>query len=211
MANKNDIFVTAPFRLAFPEVFKPKAFEGSTNAPKYSINMLFPKDGSSLVPSLPNTNGPMGIRRLLYEAALAKWGADRAKWPANLRTVDFKTYVSPNGKDGWPIRDGDTVEWDGFAGMYFIRASGKRQPGLRTALRQPLTSEDQIFGGLICRAHINAFAYDDAMNKGVSVGLESLQILVDDGTIYGGWTDPDDAFDVFGADTSQMAEADPAW
>ena len=206
-----DSIITAPFRLAFPEVFKAKAYENGGTA-KYSITMLFPKDESALIPSLPNTNGIMALRRLAFEAVQEKWGVDKIKWPASLRALDFKTYVSPTGKDGWPIRDGDLVEWDGFGGQLFIRASSKFQPGLVDQKLQPIISEEQIFGGLICRAQINAYVYDDAMNKGVTFGLNNLQILKDDGTVYGGRANASEVFDAFAMDVPPVeayADANP--
>jgi hypothetical protein len=64
---------------------------------------------------------------------------------------------------------------------------------------QAVISQDQIFGGLICRAQINAFAYDQPMNQGVSIGLSNFQILKDDGTVFSGREDPSKVFDAFGA------------
>lgn len=189
--------VSAPFRLAFPEVFKPKAAQEGGNA-KYSVTMLFPKDNSPLIPSLNGALALMAIRKLLFDAVKEKWGEDKSKWPASIRAIDFKTYVSPNGKDGWPLRDGDLVEWDGFGGMFFIRASSQFQPGLVNAKLQPVLDPTEVYGGLICRAQINAYAYDTNGNRGVTLGLNNLQILKDDGTIFGGKQNAADVFDAFG-------------
>jgi hypothetical protein len=194
MATEN--IITVPFRLAFPEVFEPKAMKGSTNA-KFSITMLFPKDGSSLIPAMPG-NGVLELRKLALVATKEKWGEDKAKWPANLKSVDFKNYVSPTGKDGWPLRDGDMFDWDGFPGCIFTRASSQFQPGLVNSKLQPVINKSDVYGGLICRAQINAYAYDSNGNKGVTFGLNNLQILKDDGTIYGGRQNPAGVFDAFG-------------
>lgn len=188
--------VTSPFRLAFPEVFAPKAAaEGGKE--KYSITMLFPADGSLLIPSMPG-EGVIALRRLALAAVKEKWGEDKAKWPANLRSLDFRSYCSPNGKDGWPVRDGDLVEWDGFEGQVFVRAASQFRPGMVNPKLQAIINPEDVFGGLICRAQINAYAYDTNGNRGVTFGLNNLQILKDDGTVFGGKQNAADVFDAFG-------------
>lgn len=189
--------VTMPFRLAFPEVFTPKVGL-SGGKEKYSITMLFPKNGGSLIPSMPTNGGLMQLRKMAFEAIKEKWGEDKSKWPANLKSLDPKSYVSTTGKNGWPLRDGDVVEWEGFAGCYFIRASSQYQPGMVDAKLQPIIDKQAVFGGLICRAQVNAYAYDNNGNKGVTFGLNNLQILKDDGTVYSGRPDPSGVFDAFG-------------
>lgn len=209
--SKSEFITTLPFRLAFPEVFKPKAFQEGQPA-KYSVTMLYPKDGSLLIPSMPG-NGIMQLRKLAFDAAVAKWGEDRAKWPVAIRALDFKTYVSPNGKDGWPIRDGDMVEWDGFGGMLFVRASSKYPPAVYDRNVHLVTDEEDVCGGRICVAQINAYAYDDARNKGVTFGLNGLQILKDDGVVYGYRANVEGAFNAFddGESAFDATGTDDAW
>lgn len=189
--------ITSAFRLAFPEVFEPKANESGKE--KYSITMLFPKDGSNLIPSMPG-NGIMDIRKLALAAIKDKWGEDKSKWPAGLRG-DLKTYVSATGKDGWPVRDGDEVEWDGFHGMFFVRASSQFQPGLVDAKLRAIIDRGAIYGGLICRAQVNAYAYEMSGNRGVTFGLNNLQVLKDDGTMFSGKAKAESVFSAFGDDS----------
>ena len=198
--------VTGPFRLAFPKVFEPSAaVKGGKE--KYSITMLFPKDGESL---LPKVGGPglKELRKALFEAAKEKWGEDKAKWPSNLRNINFAEYVSLNGKDGFPVRDGDAAEWEGGAGHWYIKASSDSQPGIVDAKLNAVLDKSDVFGGLICRAQISAFAYEPDGNKGVSFGLSNVQILKDDGTCYGGGGQqkPEEVFDAFG----DAGAADPS-
>jgi hypothetical protein len=110
------------------------------------------------------------------------------------------------GKDGWPIREGDAVEWDGFGGNVFVRAASQYMPGLVDAKLQPIIDKQAVFGGLICRAQVNAYAYDTAGNKGVTLGLNNLQILKDDGTTFSGKTKAEDAFESFGEGGSAKEE-----
>lgn len=202
MATPKPQIITIPCRLAFPEVFVPKSVNGGTA--KYSLTMQFPKDGHPLVSNAPSLYPPTekvvtvdGIRRMLVIAAKEKWGDDRSKWPGVLRTMDWKSYFSPTGQDGWPLRDGDAhPEWQGYEGMCFVRASAAEYaPQVFDNMKNPITDQRAVYGGLICRALINAFAYDNKGNRGVSLGFNGLQILANDGTVYGGGN----AADAFGA------------
>jgi hypothetical protein len=208
MATEN--VITIACRLAFPEVFEAKASQEG-GAAKFSVNLLFPKDGSSLIPSLGGST-LMDLRKLLFTACKEKWGEDRQKWPANLRNLDFKTYLSPNGKDGWPIRSGDDVDWEGYKGNIFLRASSQYQPGLVDAKLKPIIDRNAVFGGLIVRCQLNAYTYDTNGNKGVTFGLNNLQILKDDGTVFSGREKAEDVFGAFGeAEPAMAAATDDAW
>jgi hypothetical protein len=197
MSKQEKVIITTPaFRLAFPEVFEARSFEEGKDG-KFSITMLFPKDGSSLIPSLPG-GGILPLRKLAHEALKVKFGADKAKWPGALKNLDGATAVSSTGKDGWPVRDGDMVEWDGFEGMFFARASSKFQPGIVNHKCQPIMDQSLVFGGLLCRAQISAWAYEAPQSKGVNFSLENLQILKDDGVSFDGKRQrAEDAFSAF--------------
>ncbi len=144
-------------------------------------------------------------------ALKAMWGDDKAKWPANLKALDFKSSLSPNGKDGWPVRDGDMVEWDGFEGQVFIRATSQFMPGVVNAKLQPILDKSEVYGGLICRAQVNCFAYDNAGNKGVSFGVNNLQILKDDGVAFGGKQNAAEVFEAYGDAGGATAGAEEDW
>ena len=209
----NEKIVTGPFRLAFPTLFEPRAFTDG-GKPKYSVTMLFPKNGESLLPKIGGP-GIKELRKLAMAAVKEKWGEDKAKWPANLRNISFADYVSPNGKDGFPVRDGDDAEWEGFEGHWYLKASSDNQPGLVDAKVNPILDKAEVFGGLICRAQISAFAYEPDGNKGVSFGLSNVQVLKDDGVCYGGGRQkPEDVFDAFGeagATGSSSSDDDDNW
>lgn len=197
--------ITLPFRLAFPEVFTAKKATVDSKE-KYSINMLFPKDGSPLLPIMAG-NAVLELRKLAFTAIKLMWGEDKTKWPAQFRVMDFANYVSPNGKDGWPFRHGDEVDWEGYDGTIFVRAASQFKPGVVDSKLQAVISPSDIFGGLICRAQVNAFGYDQQGNKGVAFGLSNLQVLKDDGTVYSGRQNPADVFGAFGDPDAGSAPA----
>lgn len=161
--------MTPEFRVSFPNVFKAKAFEDQE--PKFSVVMLFDKKKADLTP----------LKKAVAYAAQEKWGADKAKWPKNLRM---------------PFRDGEEKsDMDGYAGHTFVSASSKQAPGVVDQQRNIITEADQSFyAGCYARATLIAFAYDKAGNRGVSFSLQNLQKLRD-GQPFSGRKKAEDEFD----------------
>lgn len=150
------------FRVSFENIHKPKAFEGQE--PKYSLTMLFSKKTDL-----------KEFKRAANNACIEKFGADKAKWPKNLRN---------------PFRDGDKEsDQPGYAGCIFIRASAKEKPSLVDQNLDPILSDEagkqKFYSGCHAKAAIVAFAYDFNGNKGVSFSLLSVQ-KTRDGERFGG-------------------------
>lgn len=166
--------VTHEFRVSFPALFTPKAFEGQEA--KYSIVMLFPKSvdlgkaaGGQLV----------SLKQAAINAAIEKWGP-KEKWPKGLR---------------FPFRNGDEKEdTEGYKGHIFVSASSKTQPGLVNAHLKPILNEREFYAGCYARAEVIAFAYDKVGNKGVSFSLQNVQKLRD-GDPFSGRKAAEDVFD----------------
>lgn len=158
------------FRLSFPAIFETKKkMDGETD--EYSCVMLFPK-GTDLAP----------LKKLVFDAITAKWGADKKNWPGNLRGIqDWKTHLSTTGKDGWPFRDGDVQDYDGYGGMISVRASSSRRPVVFDRQVQPILDKEEVYAGCYCHASISAFAWhhQKSGNKGVSFSLLGLQKVKD--------------------------------
>jgi hypothetical protein len=196
---KSNRVKTGIFRLSFPALFEPKAGpEGGKE--KYSITMLFPKSDQKSLNIL---------RKAAYDEIVRKWGQDRTKWPANLRAMDFRTYLSITGKDGWPFRDGDAQTLDGYAGMVSIKASSNEPPGVVDQRVQPVQDAGEVYAGCYCRATIVPFVFDKPINKGVSFGLRNVQ-FVKDGQPFSGRTRPEDDFDVIEDDAELEGWDNPA-
>lgn len=205
--------VTPVFRLSFPQVFKPKAAKG-TDKEKYGLTMLFidqtpylPKDPATGALVCPKGMAPetfeqfkkdyaedptlcIQIRRLLRAACVEAWGEDQTKWPAGpLKTANFKTYIADIESRKFPIKDGNAAPYDGYAGLIYARAgcNADRKPGVVNRRRQPITDFSQVYGGLLARVNVNAFAWKhETGGAGVSLGLNHLQIIGDDGVRFGG-------------------------
>ena len=182
---KTDFISVGPFRIAFTkELISPN------DKGRYSATFLAD-------PGVPDQKQAIvNIRKLLKQAIVAEWGDDRKKWPPEFRAIDIKTHLSMNGKDGWPLRNGDLVSWDGFAGHVFFRASTLMEPTIVNSKRQPILDPHRtVFGGLICKVAVNAYTYKNE-SVGVNIGLGALQVIRDDGTRYGGSVNVETTFDI---------------
>jgi hypothetical protein len=171
MTQKMDITLkkctTPKFRVSFPQVFSPKSFEGQE--PKYSLTMLFPKNADL-----------KELKRAAGNAIKEKWGADKAKWPKNLRM---------------PFRDGDEKAGvKGYENCVFVSASSKQKPGVVNQNVEEIIDQNDFYAGCFARATLIAFAYDTAGNRGVSFALQNVQKL-GDGERLGGRRDASSDFD----------------
>lgn len=167
--------VTHEFRVSFPAVFQPKSFQNQEA--KYSVVMLFPKNVDLAKPANGQKNS---LKHAAFNAAAEKWGADKAKWPKNLRM---------------PFRDGDEkADTQGYEGHVFVSASSKIQPGLVDQSLRPMLNERDFYAGCYARAEVIAFAYDQMGNRGVGFSLQNIQKLRD-GDPFSGRKDPSTVFD----------------
>lgn len=157
--------MTPRFRVAFPSVFKPRSFDDGD--PKYTLTMLFEKDED------------LSAMQALVDAAIEDFWPNEKKRPKKLKL---------------PFLDGDEVEWDGFQGKTFVRATSKFAPGIIDRAKNPIADESGFYAGCYARATVNAFAYDTKGNKGVAFGLQNIQFL-GDGEPFTGRTNAGDDFD----------------
>ena len=150
----NQNVMTPKFRASFANVFRPgKAMEDGQE-PKYGVMMLFDKDADL-----------SALKAAAQQAVVDEWGADKAKWPKNLRS---------------PFRDQGEKDGEAFvAGAMFVTATSKQKPGLVDQRNQPIIDESEFFSGCYARATVRAFAYDKAGNRGVAFGLQNVQKLAD--------------------------------
>lgn len=174
---------TPKFRVSFPHVFEPHAFE--KNEPKYSMVMLFPKDTDI-----------KSLKIACNAAAAQKWGNDSTKWPKNLRL---------------PFRDGnEKTDLQGYEGNIFVSASSKNKPGLVDQKLQPILAENDFYAGCYARAELQAFAYDTNGNKGVSFALQNVQKLAE-GEPFSGKKKAEDTFnDDFAIESDGLEIGDTA-
>lgn len=161
MSEKMDISkkkcLTPEFRVSFPNVFKPKAYE--QQEPKFSITMLFSKKTDL-----------KEVKRAALNAATEKWGT---KAESMIKAKQLR----------WPFRDGDVEKADqaGYENTIFMTASSKADnpPGVVDNQNNDIINAADFYAGCYARAELIAFAYDRMGNKGISFSLQNLQKLRD--------------------------------
>lgn len=180
--------LTPQFRVSYAKVFRPEK------------NSLNDKMEYSLVAIFPPKADLTTLTKSITDAATEEWGADKAKWPKNLRN---------------PIRKNEEREKDGKLpdgyepGGHFITLKSTQRPGLVDANLQAIIDETQFYSGCFARAQVRPFAYLQKGNAGVSFGLQNLQKMAD-GDPLSGRQKAEDAFEaVAGAATAGADAGDP--
>jgi len=148
--------VTGKCRFVYCSVMSARKNE-MNGKDEFSTQVLVPKSDTETVSAL---------KAAAKEALVAKFGD---KIPKNVRN---------------PLRDGDTeTKSDGtplgkeYAGCYFFNTKSTNKPGAVDANGQDLLGSNDIVSGDFGRVSLNAYAYDQAGNKGVSFGLNNIMLV----------------------------------
>lgn len=158
---------TSLVRLSYARLFKPEAFGESE--PKYSVTLMIPKEDTATIEA---------IKKVAKEAATQQFGAKLPK---------FKNPL---------IKDGDEDENAQNHGYYLVRASTKKAPGvvkIQNGSPVPL-QENEIKSGDWALVTIAIFAYDKALNKGISAYLNNVLLVAQDEALGGGNSNPNEDF-----------------
>jgi len=178
---------TPTFRVAFPNVFKPR-YNQMSKKDEFSLVALFPKDADL-----------SGLKQACMDAAAKKWGDNQQAWPQGLK---------------WPFRDqgdraktneeGNQVLPDGYvAGNIYLNLRSVNQPGVVDNSVQEIIDSSEFYGGCWARASVSVYAYEQGNNRGVNFGLGNIQKVKDDDA-FGNRTKPQDDFQpVAGATNAQ--------
>jgi len=151
-------------RLSFPDLFEPRAFKAG-DEPKYKATLLIAKDDPQIAV----------IEKAILATAAEKWGAKGAAVVKGIRG-------NPNK---FNFQDGDTKEYDGYAGMMAFTANSKSRPLVIDRDKTPLSMADgRPYAGCYVNASVELFGYDNSGN-GISATLKGVQ-FVKDGDAFGG-------------------------
>ena len=177
--------VTPVFRASYPSVLKP-TFNNLSKKNEFSVEAIFPP-GEKLE----------AMKKAAEAACILKFGEDKSKWPKNLRSP-FRDQ-NEKMKDG-KLPDGMT------AGAVFMRFKSEKRPGVVDQNKQEILEDSKFYAGCYARAHVNAFAYNNAGNAGVSFGLNHVQ-FVKDGDAFSGRPNVESAFTAIEGSTSGDASS----
>lgn len=173
--------ITPKFRVSFPNVFEAKRNELS-GKDEFSLVALF-EEGAEKTPEFKK------LIAAVEEAKANKWGADKNKWPKNLR--------SPFRNQGEKAKEGDDGEMflppGHVDGAVFLNLKSQQRPQVVDQSMNEIIDKNEFYPGCWARASVSVYAYDQAGNKGVSLGLKNIQ-KVADGEPFGGRTRATDDF-----------------
>lgn len=155
--------VTGKVRFSYVNLFEPRAF-GENQKAKYSVMLLIPKSDIGTIERINKA-----IAAAAQEGASTKF---QGKVPAILKTT-FKDADKDTNNDGEVFKD----VWDYTANHYIINVSSERKPGVVDADLNPIINPSEIYSGCYGRASITFFAYNNNGNKGISAGLNNVQLL----------------------------------
>lgn len=165
--------VTGKVRLSYVALLEPKAFEGQEA--KYSTVILIPKTDKATIKKIQDA------QKAAYEAAKN----DKLK---GIKWERVKTTL----RDG--DEDMDTEEHPEYAGHMFMSISSKTKPQIIDRYKNKVDSAEEVYSGVYARVSLNAYAYNTAGNKGISCGLNNVQIVAP-GDYLGGKASADADFD----------------
>lgn len=177
--------ITGKVRASYVNVFRPRTNDLSGKE-EYSMMIIIDKADKKTV----------GAIRAATEAVVEeRWNG---KPPKGLRK---------------PLRDADKEAEDSgekvephLAGKFFMNIKSNQKPGLVDKQRMEIIDPTEFQSGDYCRVSMNAYAYDVNGNRGVSFGLNNVQVM-GKGEPLGSSTRAEDDFD----DVSDDDESDADW
>jgi hypothetical protein len=172
-------------RLSFPGLFEATAFKPG-DKPKYKATFLIPKDS------------PLAKQ---VDALIKKTFLE--KYPKKAAVLE-QIKGNPN-KFCW--QDGDTKDYDGYAGMMALSCKSDVRPTVLDEKRNPVTAEDgKVYAGCYVNASVDLFAYDSS-GVGMSAQVRGVQFAAAGDAFAAGRPADSDEFDEVteGADAGDFA------
>ena len=158
-------------RLSFPSIFNKSEFNGQVG--KFEATFLMNKESQAKM-----------ITDVESQIALIQ--------------KDNKAKVSP---DKICLKDGEFVDYDGYAGCMSIKAGSNRRPTVLGRDKAPVVEEDNIvYAGCYVNAVIELWFQDNSYGKRVNCNLLGIQFAKDGDTFGAGDTDVSDDFDTIDND-----------
>lgn len=170
-------------RIAFPQLFEPKAF--GDGDPAFSASFLMPPDHAAV----------KELEAAIQAAADEKWGAKSKEVLKGLKAAD-KTCLHNGDSKG---------EYDGFAGNMFVSARSKTAPKVLDRKKNILLPRDGIpYGGCYVNALLDVWAQDNDFGKRVNATLAGVQFVRDGDAFGSGRPASEDEFDDLGDDDDDL-------
>jgi hypothetical protein len=191
---KSGNVITCRGRGAYTAFFSPRGIKGDpASKKKYS--------GTLLIPAKANIDL---LKKAMDDAIKTKWSTKPAKVrPPYLKTEDHVHNF---------VKEDDEAARAKFCKEYpfLIRCSSEQKPDVLFANGEKCDEEAEAYSGRWMRFSVRVYAWEHAASgKGVSFGLQNVQLLDHAERFGGGRPKAEDEFDVVergsGASTDQMA------
>ena len=185
--------VTGQVRLSFPYLFKPRQpAKGQDGDPKYSVMILIPKTDTATIEKIKAAEA-----RALEIGKATKFGS-------NFKMSSLAPSIIKDADE-----DGTAEDYPERAGHLYMTVSAREQnkPEVVDRYVKEILDQSEVYSGVYAKVSIGAFAYVYGdMKKGVSFGLNNVQILGGGESLAGG--KPASAeFDVVEIDESETADS----
>lgn len=145
--------------LSFANIFTPRP-RAEGGQPVYSCSLIFD-------PQQQRSPQYKALQDAVITAARAEFGAN-----INLKSLQM------------PFRDAGEKTYDGYeAGHIYISPWSKNKPGVVDVNRQDILVPDEVWSGQLVRANVTPFAWTHTGRKGVSFGLNHIQIIQSEGRV----------------------------
>jgi len=162
-------------RLAFPVLHTAEAF-GDSDKKDFSGAFLIAKNDPQI----------KEINRVIDAVAVEKWKDKAAAMVKSIRAGD-KMF----------IHDGDSKEYDGYAGNFFMNARNEVRPAVIDRNKAPLTAEDgKPYAGCYVDVSLDIWAQENKYGKRINAKLRGVRFVADgDAFTAAGTTGSADDFD----------------
>ncbi len=146
-------------RLAFPQLFEAKAFDGEGEG-AYSASLIIEKGNPSI----------KEVEAAIKAVAAEKWGVK-----ADAILNDLKA------KDRTALHDGDSkADYEGFPGNLYVSARNKSRPLVIDRDKTPLTKDDgRPYGGAVVNCNVDIWPMDNNFGKRINATLVGIQFVKD--------------------------------
>jgi hypothetical protein len=164
-------------RLSYCEIFEPvlRSKEKPEDGYYYKTALLFPKDHPQIAE----------LKAAVVAEAKAKFGD---KWKAVLANNDpIKDPEKKAIADGLKLDEPPEEVSPELKGMLMINAScsTKRKPQVVDQKLEKIFSGDEVYSGCWANVSVATFGFDRDKNKGVSFGLNNVQLVRTDDRLGG--------------------------
>ena len=164
-------------RLSFPSLFKKASFDGQEG--KFEATFLLNKETHA-------------------ETIKEIQDAIKTKIAEDLKGAKL-------GADKICLKDGDEIDYDGYAGHCSIKGSNSKRPLVIDRDKTPLTEDDnKLYAGCYVNAIIELWAQNNSYGKRINANLLGVQFFADGEPFGDGVKASVDDFDAFADDNVDM-------